>query len=96
MPFLNRTYESYKEKGLELISLSVTADPDDIKTFRDEYGMKYPAFLASDDLMEAYGLEYIPFMIILDRKGEEQYRKVGHSEETEKEVEELVNKLLKG
>lgn len=95
MPFLNKIYTTYKDQGLEMTAMSIEGDLEVVQSFVKKVDMKYPTFVAEDDLIEAYEVQYIPFHIFIDKEGKERYREVGFSEEGYKEFEERVKKLLK-
>lgn len=76
------------------MALSIEEDLDAVKNFSKKVDMKYPTFVAEADLQEAYEVQYIPFVIFIDKTGQERYREVGYSEEGAVEFEKLIAKLL--
>lgn len=95
MPFLNKIYTTYKDQGLEMIAMSIEGDPKLVQSFVKKLDMKYPTFVAEDDLLAAYEVQYIPFHIFIDKQGSEKYREAGFSEEGAQEFEDRVKELLK-
>ncbi len=73
IPELERTYEKYHAKGLEVVGVSVdeSSSAGNIPTAVKEMGMTYPVVLASDipDIGSKYVFNGIPAMFLIDKKG---------------------------
>ena len=85
-------YAKYRGRGLEIIALSTEGDLETVESFSKETGMKYPTFLAGEDVINAYGVKFVPLVIIIGKDGIERYRSVGYKE---KEIKGRVEELLK-
>lgn len=94
-PFMNRMYSKYREKGLLIIGLFADDDVDDAWGFARVTGVRYPTFIADGDIMEKYGLQYVPYHVYIDKKGKARYREAGFYNDRKKEIEEKIVKLLK-
>ncbi len=80
IPGFIETYGSLKDKGLEIIGLSVDDLPvDALKKWTVKAGINYPIAMATREIVEAYQPgEYIPSTIIIDIKGNIRFRHVGY------------------
>ncbi len=79
IPDFIEVYSEYKDKGLEILGVSVDqASPDQVRQFVDRNEMNYPVAMATRDLFRDYPLpEAIPTTLVIDRTGKIQYKKVG-------------------
>lgn len=62
------------------------------QSFSKETGMKYPTYLAGEDVINAYGVKLVPLVIIIGKDGIERYKSVGYKE---KEIRGRIIELLK-
>jgi thiol-disulfide isomerase/thioredoxin len=64
--------EAYRDKGLQVVGVSVDDTPDKLKPFASEFKMNYPVLvgLERDDLQDAYGPMWgIPTTYLIARDG---------------------------
>jgi peroxiredoxin len=64
--------DAYRDKGLQVLGVSVDDTPDKLKPFADEFKMNYPVLvgLDRDDLQDAYGPMWgIPTTFLIARDG---------------------------
>jgi thiol-disulfide isomerase/thioredoxin len=64
--------EAYRDKGLQVVGVSVDDSPDKLKPFASEFKMNYPVLvgLERDDLQDAYGPMWgIPTTYLIARDG---------------------------
>jgi peroxiredoxin len=64
--------EAYRDKGLQVVGVSVDDPPDKLKPFASEFKMNYPVLvgLDRDDLQDAYGPMWgIPTTYLIARDG---------------------------
>ena len=93
LPILVDLYRKYKDRGLEILSISTDDDPPLVSAFAREYKLTFPVFndaSASDRLR----VESIPTTLFIGRDGIIHYRKVGFNEQSLDEIEAVINKLL--
>ncbi|WP_316837345.1 TlpA disulfide reductase family protein [Pedobacter nutrimenti] len=71
IPHLKEVYEKYKDKGLEILSVSVDAKPADWKKAMAEEKMSWPQINAveSKPVMASYLFSGIPYLVVVDKDG---------------------------
>jgi cytochrome c biogenesis protein CcmG/thiol:disulfide interchange protein DsbE len=80
IPELRALHAKYKERGLELVGVSVDADGTDdaIKGFMEEFRMTYPVWRDPDERVSAKFLAIgVPATYLIDREGILRWRKTG-------------------
>ena len=78
IPDLVRFYEEYKPKGVEIVSLAVNDNPDAVRSYADNAGMKWVMLMGDDGIYQKYGgIRGVPTTIFIDRNGKETDRFVG-------------------
>jgi len=71
-------YSQYKDKGLEIIGISVDRSERKVKDFMDQYKINYPIVMATNEIMGDYKPgRYIPTTIVINPKGHIVDKKVG-------------------
>ncbi|RKY19210.1 MAG: hypothetical protein DRP90_04845, partial [Planctomycetota bacterium] len=75
IPNMVRVYEAYKDKGLEILGVSLdNADmAEKVKKFCADNGMTWPQIYEglgwNVTPRKAYGFDAIPFMVLVDKEG---------------------------
>ena len=72
MPTLQRLYREYREQGLVVLGVNVTAqdDPMAISPFVEHFGLTFPILLDEQaDVSAAYSLRSLPTSYFIDRDG---------------------------
>jgi peroxiredoxin len=80
IPELQRLYERYRGRGLEIVGVSVDANADEraIANFARRYGMTYPIWRDPDERVSATFLAIgVPATFLIDRSGVLRWRKTG-------------------
>ena len=80
IPELRAIYTKYKDRGVELIGVSVDADGDDepLRAFMREFEMTYPIWRDPDERVSAQFLVLgVPATFLIDRKGILRWKKTG-------------------
>ncbi len=94
MPHLKDLYATYKEKGLEIVGVSLDqSGAQVVKPYIEQNGVLFTSLLADEAVVKAYGgINAIPTTFLIDKKGRIQKVYRGY---TDKRVfEEDVKKLL--
>src|SRR4030066_71638 len=91
MPFVERIYQAYKEKGLAVLGIEQDDKQRTIE-FSRQYGLTFPALLDLENYKTsyAYGIDTVPTIFLVDKNGEILYTSVGFVKD---EITELSNKI---
>lgn len=93
IPDFNAVYESYKDRGVEFLGVSLDQNPEEVvPPFLNVIPITYPVLLGSPDLGFKYGVRGLPTTFILDKNGTVQRRFVGMINRAT--LEDELNKLL--
>lgn len=92
IPHFIDLYDEYKNKGLEVIGISLDRNRERIRTFAKAWRINYPITLADSRVTEYYGIVSIPTTLVINRKGEIYRRYVGYRDRAvlEKDIENLL------
>lgn len=79
IPDFIEAYERYKDKGLEIIGISVDRiSQSRVLQFAEKYKINYPVVMATSRLTKDYGpFPAIPVTIIIDKNRKIRYRQIG-------------------
>lgn len=80
IPELRAIHAKYRDRGLELVGVSVDADGTDdaIRSFMDEFQMTYPVWRDPDERVSTRFLAIgVPATYLIDRQGILRWRKTG-------------------
>jgi peroxiredoxin len=79
IPDFIEVYDEYKDKGLEILGVSVDEiSPDKVLRFVKTYEMNYPVVMFTDDLINNYRPgRAVPTTIIIDKKGRIRHKQIG-------------------
>ena len=95
IPWFVEFQETYGEKGLVVLGLSVDDTPEQMRPFIAEYQVNYPMLvgLGREDFQEAYGPVWgLPITFMIDREGMLCRKHIGIAtkEEFEKDLSDLL------
>jgi cytochrome c biogenesis protein CcmG, thiol:disulfide interchange protein DsbE len=80
IPELQQIHERYRDRGLELVGVSVDAagQEEAIGAFARQYGMTYPVWRDPDEIVSATFLVVgVPATFLIDRSGIVRWKKTG-------------------
>lgn len=92
IPHVKEVYAKYKDKGVEVLSVSIDAKKEDWLKALDEEKMAWKQILAPNagkDIMKEYQFSGIPYLILLDKDG-----KIAAKQLRGKKIDEAIDKLL--
>ncbi len=93
MPMIKELHEKYGKKGLSVVSLSLDTDSEAWKKAISDLGMTWTQLCNPDggsrEVGQAYGIEFIPTMLIISKDGKIISRGL-EGEELAKKIEELM------
>jgi hypothetical protein len=72
------------------------AEQDAMRSFTQHNGLKYRIGYvpSASDLYKRYAVEGIPQVVLIDKQGKIRQIKVGYSEGSAKQIEDMIEKLL--
>ncbi len=80
IPDFIEAYKQYKDKGMEIIGISVDRiSPKSVLKFAEKYKINYPVVMSTDKIQKDYEPgPYIPTTIIIDQEGKIRHRHIGY------------------
>jgi len=101
MPRLQKEYAQYKDKGYELLAITLSSgdkkEREKIQSYRDKYSLTYP-FLMDTELEVATKIYQltgpIPLKVVIDCQGKIRYTHVGDFADGISEVPFVLDELL--
>jgi Trypsin-like serine proteases, typically periplasmic, contain C-terminal PDZ domain len=69
IPFFIKVYNSYKNRNVQFIGISLDSDLNALKNFISEKGINYPVIIDDGKVSNIWGINAIPTTFILDRNG---------------------------
>lgn len=85
--------DKFKERGLEILALSLDSDAQDVMTFRANHPYDLPMAMRTSVIRKTFGdIRGTPTLFIADRKGVIGFKHMGAIGKTE--LEQQVNDLL--
>lgn len=93
MPLVQRLYDNYKDKGLEVLALSMDIYEADATDFWKQKGFTYPLAMRLGAVKQTWGsVNATPQMLLADRKGIMKFKHLGiiSYEEMEAQVKPLL------
>jgi peroxiredoxin len=96
IPSLVRLYQSRREKGLEILALSVDrTSPERVASFADRYQMNFPVLLnPRGDVANKYWARSIPSTFLVDKKGVIRWKVIGTREWDDAQALARIDPLL--
>jgi thiol-disulfide isomerase/thioredoxin len=96
LPTLNKLYAKYKERGFEILYVSVDEQADiyKIAPFVKEHKLGFPVLL-DEGAKVLYNVKVFPTTIFIDRAGNVRHRDAGFGEESPRLLETVAELLLK-
>lgn len=93
IPELNKIYEEYKDKNFLVLGIGLDEKTDLLKV-QEELKITYPILVGNDNVAKQYGIEAIPTLILIDKKGKTQLKKVGFSQEEMAEIRKKIEEII--
>jgi len=95
MPALQKLHQAFKNRGLEIVSVSIDTTRSEVAEFATTEGLTFPILLDLDHVVaQRYRVRGIPTHYLLDRQGVIRVRAVGGQDwsrpEAWRQIEELI------
>ena len=97
VPQLIRLNKTYGKQGLQILGLNPGVGGDDLERVRKyirQEQINYPVAFADDDILIDYGVQPIPAIYIIDKKGVLVEKYVGFNPDIEESMEKTIKTLL--
>ena len=95
MPDMERLYQEFRDKGLEVVAVNFMESPELVKGFAEEQKLTYPMLLdAEAEIAGQYGVMRLPESVLIGRKGEVIAKAIGFKEWYKDDLRQLVADLL--
>jgi peroxiredoxin len=97
MPTMERAYLAYRDRGLEILAVSVDTGPKDrVAAFTQELKLTFPALLDPDmAILYAYRIPGLPGSVLIDRRGVIQSVEIGFRDWDTPESRDKLERLLR-
>ena len=77
-PHFVELQRKYGDRGLQIIGVSMDDSPDPVRTFVEQFHVKYPVVIGTADIGSAYGgVLGLPIAFLIDREGRIQAKHMG-------------------
>jgi hypothetical protein len=97
MPYLKNIQSDYASYGVKIVAIDAKEDGQgDPKAYVRGLGFKPVAVANGDAIADAYGIKYIPGVLIVDGKGTVAWRRPWTDLPAGQQVAELWDKQLRG
>ena len=96
MPSIQKLYDTYKSKGLEVIAVNLDDNPDRVvASVVKRLGITFPVYLDTDgELNRIFNVVAIPFNVVADRNQKIIWSESGERDWASDEVQAEIKKLL--
>jgi peroxiredoxin len=96
MPSMEKVYREHKDRGFEILAVSIDKGTMEIKAFRKAHGLSFPILHDPDMLVAAlYELAFVPTTYLIDRAGTVVHRETQYRDWTDAESLKLLEKILR-
>ena len=97
LPVTSEVAQAYKEKGVHYFSIDQEETPEQIEKFMKQHNWSFPVALdETGKLSTAYGIEGIPFTVVIDKDGIVRNVHVGMAPNLKAELSREIEGLLAG
>ena len=70
MPYMDSQYEVYKDKGVQILAVSVGETELSVKNFSEKYGLDLPVLIdKTEQIRDVYGVSPLPVTFLIDKDG---------------------------
>jgi peroxiredoxin len=96
IPEFQKLYETHRDKGFEIVGISIDPFTDNVPAFVKEHGVGYKIVLDSDaEAQDAFGIRGLPETFLVGRDGALREHWIGYDDELEAEIRNAVESALR-
>jgi peroxiredoxin len=93
MPFMNKVYQEYKDKGIQLFALNANEAPFVVSKFVSDYGLTFPVGIDKDqNILDLYGVGPLPTTFFVSPNG--KIKRIAIGEMTEENFRGYLKEIL--
>jgi peroxiredoxin len=98
LPLLQRFWKLHRDKGVELLSISIDMyeDRSKLKPFMQEHGYDFPVLLEQPEQLTAYNYRGVPALYVIDRLGRVASARTGYNPDLKEKLEREILGLVRG
>nr|WP_293833621.1 TlpA disulfide reductase family protein [uncultured Arsenicibacter sp.] len=92
MPKVEQLYRKYNQQGLQVYGITHEVQQlDAVRRLLAKWQLPFLTLIGSNQVRQRYGLDVIPFYVLIDRKGVIRLVSQGFSDDIERTVQQLVS-----
>ena len=97
MPTMEKVYQDYKSRGLEILAVSIDAGPKGaIESFTRELRLTFPVLLDPEmEVLRTYKFFALPSSVLIDKQGIIRFKEQGYRNWTDPESRKQLEMILK-
>jgi thiol-disulfide isomerase/thioredoxin len=94
-PFMNQLQETFSAQGLTVVGINLDENPEDAKTFLAQYPANFTIVAdKGEECARQFDVKAMPSSYLIGRDGIIRHVHLGFRKDEEKELREMVEKLL--
>jgi len=94
LPWLQEFQETHRDRGIDVMTVNVGEDDGAVRDFAAALGLELPVARYDAAVREAFEVELLPTLVVVDRRGRLRARFDGYAEGIERTVARLVESLI--
>jgi len=94
IPVFMKLYNKFHEQGFIVLGIGLE-EKTPLENYRNQHNIPYPILVGNKEVARAYGVQGIPHIVIIDKKGKIRKTQVGFAPEIESMFEIFIDSLLK-
>jgi peroxiredoxin len=94
IPVFAKLYNKLHEQGFIVLGIGLE-EKTPLENYRNQHNIPYPILIGNKKVARAYGVQAIPHIFIIDKKGKIRKTQLGFAPEIESMFEIFIDSLLK-
>ena len=97
MPTMEKVYQDYKSRGLEILAVSIDVGPKDaIESFMRQLKLTFPVLLDPEmEVLRTYKFFALPASVLINKQGIIRFKELGYRDWTDPESRKKLEAILK-
>jgi thiol-disulfide isomerase/thioredoxin len=95
MPQIKELASDYKDNGVVVVGMNVDADEKNALEVMKRLALNYDSVRATQPVLEAYGVDAFPTVVVIDQRGIVRQVDVGYREKMREDLGAVLDRLLK-